>query len=104
MPVAQLVEHPTFNRTVEGSNPSGHTNLSKEIAPSLIIENFLNCEIPCAFPLRKLQIFAINLADFCVFWNGIRVDDALPSYIFLYALLSFSRDHDLTMRTYCAIL
>lgn len=25
MPVAQLVEHPTFNRTVEGSNPSGHT-------------------------------------------------------------------------------
>ncbi len=25
VPVAQLVEHPTFNRTVEGSNPSGHT-------------------------------------------------------------------------------
>jgi hypothetical protein len=27
-PVAQLVEHPTFNRVVVGSNPTGITNLS----------------------------------------------------------------------------
>ena len=42
-PVAQPVEHLTFNQRVSGSNPDGLTNILKDLA-----------RIALAYPLRKV--------------------------------------------------